>query len=110
MSLDDSMSSRGKAGDGLGVAFAVCAAATLGVLWRIRRRRPERPVLEQLAETLTMGDRKSWRMPPRPFSSPFDGRPALGWACWRCADTSLSEQLCCSQGDSTQQRLSSLAP
>jgi len=55
---------------GLGVAFAVCAAATLGVLWQTRRRRPERPVLDPLAETLTMGDRKSWRMPPPAFLEP----------------------------------------
>jgi Mn2+/Fe2+ NRAMP family transporter len=65
---------------GLGVAFAVCAVATSGVLWRIRRRRPERPVLEQLAETLTMtlGDRKHGGCRRWPFSSPFNGRPALG--------------------------------
>jgi hypothetical protein len=55
---------------GLGVAFAICAAATLGVLWRTRRRRPERRVLDQFAETLTTGDRKSWRMPPLAFLGP----------------------------------------
>jgi Mn2+/Fe2+ NRAMP family transporter len=55
---------------GLGVGFAICAVAALGVLWWTGRWGAETPVLEQLSRALARTDRDTWRMPPLALLEP----------------------------------------
>jgi hypothetical protein len=55
---------------GLCLVFAVCAGATLAVLWCRGRQRPRPAVLEQLSEVLARADRESWRMAPLDLLKP----------------------------------------
>jgi Mn2+/Fe2+ NRAMP family transporter len=55
---------------GLCIGCAICAVATFGVLWWMRRWRPRPPVLEKLSQALARVDRESWRMPPLALLEP----------------------------------------